>query len=603
MQIVFRILTGLLFISVASLLGAPLTSKAVAQSQFSAKPENTQTSAITTAPANNNFTAGFSVSNDTVDFLPVDEAYKAQLKLNGDDLVIDWEIASGYYLYKNKFKFAEQKKDATSKLDTLYEQGRMIYDVVFEKDLEVFYHNSRTLSSLKQADNNSRSISVEFQGCADAGLCYPPQTLWYTINTDTQTIKLEDQPQPSTSAIQTTNIAEFFTAVLLAMLGGLILNLMPCVFPVLSIKALSLAEAHQSNHEKHRHGWSYTIGVVLSFITIASIMLILKASGQAIGWGFQLQSPIFISILVYVFFAMGLSLMGATEFGTRFMGIGQNLTLQAGYRGSFFTGALAAVVASPCTAPFMGTALGFALGLPPLLALSIFAALGFGMALPFLLLSYFPKLGDKLPKPGPWMETFKQILAFPLFLAAIWLSWVLGRQSGSDALALILLGLTLISFSIWLSRFQHIASKLLAIASLIMALLLPLLMNQLSIQSKPSHSNFWQPYSEETLQQALNEGRSVFVNATAAWCLTCLANEKLAFTDAFEEQLIKNNTLALKADWTNYDPAITKLLRKHNRDGVPLYVFYQDGGATLLPQLLIESTVLKALQPQPSKKP
>ncbi|MCV6615834.1 MAG: thioredoxin family protein, partial [Cellvibrionaceae bacterium] len=246
----------------------------------------------------------------------------------------------------------------------------------------------------------------------------------------------------------------------------------------------------------------------------------------------------------------------------------------------------------PCTAPFMGTALAFALGQTAAVALAIFAALGLGMALPFLLLSYLPGLGRALPKPGPWMETFKQFLAFPMLLAALWLLWVLGRQSGTDALSLTLGGLILIAFGFWLGRHSSPLCKWLGVAALLLALALPWLSGQLSVQRETQSNGFWQPYSEAKLEAALAEGRSVFINATAAWCLTCLANERIAFSQAFEAQLKGQNTLALKADWTNYDESITTLLQRHGRSGVPLYLFYQDGQVQILPQLLTEGLLL-----------
>jgi len=329
------------------------------------------------------------------------------------------------------------------------------------------------------------------------------------------------------------------------------------------------------------------------------VMLAFKAGGQAIGWGFQLQSPIFISLLVYLFFAMGLSLSGLAEFGNRLMGVGNNLSLQSGYRGSFYTGVLASVVASPCTAPFMGTALGFALGQPAVIALLVFATLGLGMALPFLLLSYWPGLGERLPKPGPWMETLKQALAFPLYLAAIWLIWVLGRQSGSDAMAIILTGLMLITFALWLlHKYHNTSTRILALLAVAGALTLPAIAASLSSQTPKELNGLWQNYSEAKLKQALAQDRSVFINVTAAWCLSCLANERIAFGDTFEQQLKQQNTLALKADWTQYNPAITELLKQYGRNGVPLYVFIDQGKSQILPQLLTESSLLKSTKTQ-----
>ncbi|MBB6519746.1 protein-disulfide reductase DsbD family protein [Pseudoteredinibacter isoporae] len=542
--------------------------------------------------------SAFSVADNSqpVDFLPIDQAYQAAVFFSEGKLNVDWQIADGYYLYKDRFKFQQHENSGTAPLNAEFEVGKRIFDQVFEKELEVYYHNTQIKLQSDASDSNQYRLAVEFQGCADAGLCYPPHTLWYTVNTESGNISEAPAPAsdpgnrtPGSDAAQ----GSLLSALVLAFLGGLILNLMPCVFPVLSIKALSLAEASNSPASKQLHGWSYTAGAVVSFVAIAALMLILKSSGQAIGWGFQLQSPIFVSLLAYLFFAMGLSLAGLAEFGNRLMGVGQQLTQKSGYQGSFFTGVLACVVASPCTAPFMGTALGFALGQSAGVALSVFAALGFGMAAPFLLLSYLPKLGNYLPKPGPWMETFKQALAFPLFVAAIWLLWVLGRQAGGDAVALSLLGLTLIAFALWLLRYQGVFSKAMALVSIVLALALPGLMSSLSTQSSTETEGFWQTYSKGQLDKALANQQSVFINATAAWCLTCLANERIAFSEAFEKQLQQQGTVAMKADWTNYDANITALLQSHGRNGVPLYVFYNRGEVKILPQLLTEDILLE----------
>ncbi|WP_299775158.1 protein-disulfide reductase DsbD [uncultured Pseudoteredinibacter sp.] len=557
-----------------------------AQSSFSLAPSE-QSSALNSA-----FTVN---SSEQVDFLPIEEAYQASLSLKDKTIFLDWKIADGYYLYKDRFKFQKWHDQQSQTLNGKLQNGKRIFDLAFEKELEVFYHNTQIEIASPAGDHSEYQLAVEFQGCADAGLCYPPHTLWYTVNTDKGSITSSPAPSQvvAPDSGQPSNDS-WLAAIIFAFLGGLILNLMPCVFPVLSIKALSLAEASNSSSNKKLHGWSYTAGAVLSFVLIAGIMMLLKASGQTIGWGFQLQSPIFVSLLAYLFFVMGLSLAGFAEFGNRLMGVGQGLTQKSGYQGSFFTGVLACVVASPCTAPFMGSALGFALGQSPAVALSVFAALGFGMAAPFLLLSYIPTLGKYLPKPGAWMETLKQALAFPMFIAAIWLLWVLGRQAGGDAMALALFGLTLLSFALWLLRYKSALNKILSIATIALALTLPWVMDKLSTQSAEPANGFWQSYSKEKLDGALSKQQSVFINATAAWCLTCLANERIAFTEAFEKQLEQQGTLAMKADWTNYDAQITSLLQSHGRNGVPLYLFYHKGQVQILPQLLTEEILLSS---------
>jgi len=242
--------------------------------------------------------------------------------------------------------------------------------------------------------------------------------------------------------------------ILFAIVGGVILNLMPCVFPVLSIKALSLATNHD-RRSRIRHGWSYTLGCVLTFIIVAGVLLLVRDTGRAVGWGFQLQVPGFITFLAFLFFVMGLNLYGFINFGGRWMSTGQSLTQGYGLQQSFFTGLLAAVVASPCTAPFMASALGYAMAQPAIVGLSVFAALGFGMALPFLLLSYLPQMGRFLPQPGAWMETFKQAAAFTLFLTSSWMLWILGRQADGDSVILVLVGAVGVVFSFWLGKQRH----------------------------------------------------------------------------------------------------------------------------------------------------
>lgn len=586
---------------------ASLSNASWAQLEWQAEPnQNTLSRNPNQSQNSSNNIATKIQLGQTLEFLAVEQAYIVTPVFSHGKLSLQWTIADGYYLYQHKFKFTAQYPGQAPNqvLSTAYPKAKVIYDPTFEQDLEVYYHGVNLDLQGLEVNQNTLKLKVDFQGCADAGLCYPPSSYWFELDLEAQSYRAISAPAIATSN-QPNPAADIslWLALVSALIGGLILNLMPCVFPVLSIKALSLAEAQQSSAQQHRHGWSYTLGAVLSFTGVAAVMLALKAGGQAIGWGFQLQSPIFVSLLVYLFFAMGLSLSGLAEFGTRLMGVGNNLSLKSGYRGSFYTGVLASVVASPCTAPFMGTALGFALGQPAVIALLVFATLGFGMALPFLLLSYWPGLSEKLPKPGPWMETLKQALAFPLYLAAIWLIWVLGRQSGSDAMAIILTGLMLITFALWLlHKYQKNSARILALLAVAAALALPAIAASLSSQNPKELNGPWQNYSKAKLEQALAQDRSVFINVTAAWCLSCLANERIAFGDAFEQQLKQQNTLALKADWTQYNPAITELLKQYGRNGVPLYVFIDQGKNQILPQLLTESSLLKATKIQSPAK-
>jgi thiol:disulfide interchange protein DsbD len=399
-----------------------------------------------------------------------------------------------------------------------------------------------------------------------------------------------------------------------ALLGGLILNLMPCVFPILAMKALSLinglsGQGPEAARERVLHGLAYTAGVLLFFAGLAVLLLALRAGGSAVGWGFQLQYPPFVVFMAYVFFVIGLSLAGAVTIGSRLMSLGGART-GSGTAGAFGTGALAALVAAPCTAPFMGAALGYAVTLSWPLALAIMLTLGFGLALPFLALSLLPRLARLLPKAGAWMETLKQALAFPMFAAAAWLVWVLSVQTGSAGVALVLGGLVLLAFGLWLgerTRGLHSARRRWGLAAtsvaLVAALYLGVATDRLAVptlsEGESSASGLASvPYSPERLAAARDERRPVFVNMTAAWCITCLVNERVALsTSDLARTFADSGVLYLKGDWTNRDPAITAYLADHGRNGVPLYVFYPpDGDPQVLPQILTEDMVLRALR-------
>lgn len=385
---------------------------------------------------------------------------------------------------------------------------------------------------------------------------------------------------------------------LFALLGGLILNLMPCVFPVLSLKALSVMH-HGGRGAAHNrgHALAYTAGVVASCVGVAALLLGLRAGGEAIGWGFQLQSPVFVAALVYVLFTLGLSLSGAVEFGTGVMGVGQSLTQKSGPAGSFFTGVLATVVASPCTAPFMGSALGYAVTQSAPVALLVFTCLGLGLALPFLLIGFFPALARALPKPGAWMNRFKQAMAFPLYLTAVWLLWVLSHQASADAAALTGIGLVLIAFVLWLWRAESRTARTLKYAALglALALLAHPLMRAAAAPASQTQSNAW---SETRVAELRAQGRTIFVNFTADWCVTCKLNERIALSSGRVQQIFKErNVVWLTGDWTREDPAITAALARFGRNGVPLYLVYAKGGEPeVLPQLLTPDIVIDSLQ-------
>ncbi|MGE5153649.1 MAG: protein-disulfide reductase DsbD family protein, partial [Bdellovibrio bacteriovorus] len=410
-----------------------------------------------------------------------------------------------------------------------------------------------------------------------------------------------------------------------ALLGGLILNLMPCVFPVLAIKTLGLAgQGGLATRDRALHGLAYTAGVLVFFGLLGALLLGLRAGGAALGWGFQLQYPPFVAAMAYLFLVLGLALSGALTLGARLMGIaGGAIGPGQGLGAAFGTGALAALVAAPCTAPFMGAALGYAVTLPWLPALAILLTLGLGLAAPFLLLSLWPALAARLPRPGPWMEVLKQLLAFPLFATAAWLVWVLSVQSGPTGVALVLAGMLLLTFGLWIRERTATgdgAGPRLGGAAVLAALAGSLWLAWLTDAPSPSSAQAsagtrasgalpHEPYSPERLAAARAEGRPVLVNMTAAWCITCLVNERMALSGPqFAEQLAARDLLYLKGDWTNRDPVITDYLAGFGRSGVPIYVLYPPGGEPrVLPQILTPAIVDAAIaslgdpDPHPTK--
>lgn len=381
-----------------------------------------------------------------------------------------------------------------------------------------------------------------------------------------------------------------------AFLGGLILNLMPCVFPIISLKALSLAKtAHGERAAIRRAAWSYTAGVLASFAVFAVVIIGLKAAGASVGWGFQLQSPWLVAVLSLLLFLIGLNLLGMFELGGRLQNIGGDSVNHAGPLSSFLTGVLAVIVATPCTAPFMAGAVGFALASPFPTTLIVFLALGLGFALPFLLAAYIPGLLVRLPKPGAWMETFKQFLAFPMFAAAIWLAWVLSLQAGTTGILKLLLAGLALGFGIWALGKNGIHSKALGLIALLLAIVLPFTLSA-EDGAEVLKSNAW---SAQAVETARAENRPVFVDFTAAWCVTCKVNEALVLNKKKTAQLFdRTDTEFLVADWTNKNDVIAAELKRFGRAGVPLYLVYKPGTAEaeILPQILTQDILKKALE-------
>lgn len=392
----------------------------------------------------------------------------------------------------------------------------------------------------------------------------------------------------ATGAVQ--EEVSFWILLISALVGGAILNLMPCVFPVLSIKLFSLiqtpGEATAQAARRLREGLLYTAGVLATFFALGAVFLALRAGGAAIGWGFQLQSPLVVFFLVILFWFIALAFLGTFEMGQRLMqwaGGSQSSS-------SFVTGILAVFVAAPCTGPFMGAALGAAATLPAGLAMTIFLGLGLGLALPFLILAISPALSSRLPRPGPWMERLRQFFAFPLFATVLWLIWVLAQLTGSDAWLVCAIALLAIAFALWLGQGGRLWKALgwvLALAALGWA---GVQVGQSSQRAElVSTAGDWLAYDAEKIAAAQAEGRPVFIDFTAAWCITCQVNKKAVLDTAAAAAIFsEHDVLRIRADWTRYDPVITEALSALGRNSLPVYAFYVPGSSTpqLLPQLL-----------------
>ncbi len=395
-----------------------------------------------------------------------------------------------------------------------------------------------------------------------------------------------------------------------AILGGLILNLMPCVFPVLSIKAMHLVEQAKTDPRAVQlKGLVFAAGVIASMLCLVGVLLALRAGGEQLGWGFQLQSPLFVTLMVYLLLAIGLNLSGVFEIGGNLAGMGDTLTHGDSWSAAFFTGVLTTLVATPCTAPFMGAAVGAALTQSPFAAVCIFFALGFGLSLPFLTLSFVPNLRRWMPRPGAWMDTLKQVFAFPIYASAAWLLWVLAQETSSAGLAIALGGVVLVGLAAWAYQKSKVTGqrgRITALATAVVAILiavaLPVRFGNVAnaAPAAPTGSaraeGEWQPYSAARVAEITAKGEPLLVNFTASWCLTCLVNERNAFADAAVQKIFHDRKVTLmKGDWTNRDPAITAALAAFGRAGVPLYVVYnaRAGAAepVILPQILTASVV------------
>ena len=389
-----------------------------------------------------------------------------------------------------------------------------------------------------------------------------------------------------------------------AFLGGLVLNLMPCVLPVLSIKAAGLVHTAHDPKASRAHGLYYTAGVIICFLAIGAILVALRAAGEQAGLGFQLQYPPLVAVFALLMFAVGLNLLGVFEIGASLMGLGGDIADKGGASGAFFTGLLAAFVGAPCVGPFMAPAVGVALSQPPLVVLTVFFVIGLGLASPFLLLSFTPALARLLPKPGKWMATFRQALAYPMFLTAIWLLWILAAQAGSDGVIIVVIGATGLAFGVWLAEKigKGLIGRGIAAIVILTAFIAPAVLSAgltapadaaavtADIDAKP-----WSPQLVSELQ---SQKKVIFVDFTARWCATCQVNKKLALESAAVKKAFSDHDVAfLVADWTNRDAVIAEALAEHDRAGGPLSLVSPAAGGppAVLPQVLSPGLVVKAV--------
>jgi thiol:disulfide interchange protein len=533
--------------------------------------------------------------------LPVEAAFALSSQMlaggKGEDsvLVLDWAMPRGYYLYRDRFALvAVNAPEALAALQ--WSAGRQHLDPQFG-NVTVFYDRARLRVPVKVSASlpETLELKVTFQGCLENSVCYPPTTRRLSF-----ALPASLRRDVAGSGVPW----QWWTMLLAAFAGGAVLNLMPCVLPVLSLKVLSVLQATDDPIGAKRRALAYTAGVLLSFATLGAMVLALRASGTVAGWGFHMQQPWVVAVLALVMLAVGLGLSGVVHFGTGLAGIGGHRVLDRGLRGDFLVGVLACVVASPCTAPFMGAALAYALASSqPAAALSVFLALGLGLASPFLVMAFVPATARWLPRPGAWMETLKQLLAFPMYATVVWLLWVLGKQRGVDAMAMALLAAMTLALGLWWFEKNRFASARHRVAAVAIAALsvLPLL----TLATPPVRTTAGhvlpagaERFSPARLAELRQKGTPVFVDVTADWCLTCKVNQTAVLgRDEFRMLLSRTGTVYLVADYTQPDPAIGALLKEQGAVGVPLYVSYNGNGrSTKLPSVLSLAAIARSLE-------
>ncbi len=503
------------------------------------------------------------------DFLSVDEAYPTEVELTDEgQVMVRWVMPAGYYLYKHSLNILG--KEGTDIGPTLIPKGISKTDEFFGK-VEVFYNFLEISAPVHSQTAAAVTVEVHYQGCADAGLCYPPEIRTFRLATSGAGMDLS----PTLLTPETVEVT-LLVAMGSALLAGLLLNLMPCVFPILSIKAIGILQsAGETNGMGHALG--YLSGVVTTFLVLAVLLLVLRALGASIGWGFQLQSPSFVAAMALVFFLMSMNLWGAIELP----GFGVAMAQQ----NAFVTGVLAVIVATPCTVPFMAVSIGYALTQGGVQLVAIMLLLGIGMALPYALIVTTPRIGKWLPRPGRWMTTFKRAMAVPLILTVAWLIWVLARQVGIEGVILVVVAMVLLTIAVVIGRRQ--AKRLTAV----WAIMLIVIAGAVYAVSLPYHATASRQspqFELKAFQEMVVANRPIFLNVTADWCLTCLANERTTLSRTQVQQNFADRGITyVKVDWTNRDADVTELLEQFGRYGVPMYVFYpKTGQPVVLPQVL-----------------
>jgi thiol:disulfide interchange protein DsbD len=585
--------------------------------------------------------------------LPVAQAFTTEVIADGGNaLLLRLTPARGYYLYRDKLSV---RLDGMPGLSTALPPGSTLPPAqpyrdehfgqvaVYFDQVEIRLPVTRTRTAAAKG-----VLVLGLQGCQDGGICYPPMTRRLPVSLPAGTL-IPAEPMPAVEVAPTLAAATaagdpaptalpgdgataplppaevartppprpdqsrseqpgLLGALLLALLGGLILNLMPCVLPVLALKALALAQSGESRPRARRHALAYTAGVLLSFLALGALALALRKAGLALGWGFQLQQPLVVAVLGLVIFALGLSLSGLWHANVALGARTGALLQREGIAGDFATGVLAVVLATPCTAPFMGAALAYAFTGPAITGLLVFLALGLGLALPFLLIGFVPALARLLPKPGTWMETLKQFLAFPLYATAAWLLFVLAALRGADAVWWWSLAAIALALAAWAwNHARNGGSGAWRVVALLAALAIAWPLASLHRLHKPEAASTRAAatdgiarvaFSEQALADLRAQGRVVFVNMTADWCVSCKANEKAVFArDGFRAALEAAHAVYMVGDYTDVDPAITAYLERHQAVGVPLYVAYPRGGGEgrILPVIVTPGLVADAL--------